>query len=90
MNPHTDIMTGPGGLRGIAAQPSEVKERGVGGWEGGIAIDATKPYNEAWRFERPSYPVDKVNLAKYFDKEQLAAIRVQQSEYAKTLAERGW
>jgi len=34
--------------------------------------------------------VDKVNLAKYFDKEQLAAIRVQQSEYAKTLAERGW
>ena len=90
VNPHTDIMTGPGGLRGIAAQPSEMKERGVGGWEGGIAIDATKPYNEAWRFERPSYPVDKVNLAKYFDKEQLAAIRVQQSEYAKTLAERGW
>ena len=89
-NPHTDIMIGPGGMRGVAAQPMEVRERSIGGWEGGMAIDATKPYNEAWRFERPSYPVDKVDLTKYFDEEQLSAVQAQQSEYAKTLAKRGW
>jgi len=90
VNPHRDIMVGPGGMRGIAAQPMEVRERGTGGWEGGVAFDATKPYNEAWKFERPQYPVDKVDLTKYFTKEQLSTIRAQQSEYAKTLAKRGW
>ena len=90
VDPDRDIITGPRGMRGIAAQPMEVRQRGVGGWEGGLALDATKPYNEASKFERPRYPVDKVDLSKWFTAEQLAAIRAQQSDYARTLAERGW
>ena len=90
VDPDKDIITGPRGMRGIAAQPMEVRQRGVGGWEGGLAFDATKPYNEAWKFERPHYPVDRVNLAKWFTEEQLATIRAKQSEYARTLAEKGW
>ncbi|MBU2607873.1 MAG: UbiD family decarboxylase, partial [Chloroflexi bacterium] len=90
VDPDIDIITGPRGMRGIAAQPMEERQRGIGGWEGGMALDATKPYNTAWKFERPSYPVDKVDLTRWFTAEQLAAIRAQQSDYARTLAEKGW
>jgi hypothetical protein len=90
VDPDRDILRGPRGMRGIAAQPMEVRQRGIGGWEGGLAFDATKPYNEIEKFERPHYPVDKVDLNKWFAQEQLAAIRAQQSDYARTLAERGW
>ena len=90
VDPDKDIIKLPRGARGIAAQPTEVRERGVGGWEGGVAFDATKPFNMAWRFERPHYPVDKVDLKKWFTEEQIKHARSIQTEYAKTLAKRGW
>ena len=90
VDPDKDILTLPRALRGIAAQPMEVRQRGVGGWEGGVAFDATKPFNEAWRFERGRYPSDKVDLKKWLTKEQIAAVRAQQSEYARSCAKRGW
>ncbi len=90
VDPDKDILTLPRGMRGIAAQPMEVRQRGVGGWEGGVAFDATKPFNEAWRFERGHYPSDKVDLKKWLTEEQIAAVRAQQSEYARTCAKRGW
>lgn len=90
VDPDRDIFKLPRGTRGIAAQPMEAIERGIGGWEGGMAFDATKPYNRAWRFERPCYPVHKVDLKKWFNQEQLTEIGSRQTEYAKTLAKRGW
>jgi 4-hydroxy-3-polyprenylbenzoate decarboxylase len=90
VDPDKDILRLPRGMRGIAAQPMEVRERGVGGWEGGMAFDATKPFNEVWRFERGHYPSDKVDLKKWLTEEQIAAVRAQQSEYARTCAKRGW
>ncbi len=89
VDPDKDILRLPGGGRGIAAQPTEVRERGIGGWEGGIAFDATKPFNIAWRYERPHYPVDKVDLKKWFTEEQLKEINQMQTEYAKSLAKKG-
>lgn len=89
VDPDKDILKLPGGGRGIAAQPTEVRERGIGGWEGGIAFDATKPFNIAWRYERPHYPVDKVDLKKWFTEEQLKEINQMQTEYAKSLAKKG-
>lgn len=89
VDPEKDILKLPGGGRGIAAQPTEVRERGIGGWEGGIAFDATKPFNIAWRYERPHYPVDKVDLKKWFTEEQLKEINQMQTEYAKSLAKKG-
>ncbi len=90
VDPDKDILRLPRGMRGIAAQPMEVRQRGVGGWEGGVAFDATKPFVDAWRFERGRYPSDQVDLKKWLTEEQIAAVRAQQSEYAKTCAKRGW
>jgi UbiD family decarboxylase len=89
VDPDRDILKLPRGGRGIAAQPNEERERGVGGWEGGMAFDATKPFNIAWKFERPHYPVDKINLKKWFDEEQLGEIRSMQTEYGKSLGRTG-
>jgi 4-hydroxy-3-polyprenylbenzoate decarboxylase len=90
VDPDKDILRLPRGMRGIAAQPMEVRQRGVGGWEGGMAFDATKPFNEAWKFERGHYPSDRVDLNKWLTEEQIAAVRAQQSEYARTCAKKGW
>lgn len=91
VNPDIDILKlSNGGMRGIQAQPMEAIERGVGGWEGGIAFDATKPFNRAWRFERPHYPSDEVDLKKWFKEDQINSMRLRQSEYAKTLGSKGW
>ena len=90
VDPDRDILRLPRGMRGIAAQPMEVRERGVGGWEGGMAFDATKPFNEAWKFERGRYPSDKIDLKKWLTEEQVNAVRAQQSEYARLCVKRGW
>ena len=90
VDPDKDILRLPRGQRGIAAQPMEVRERGVGGWEGGVAFDATKPFNDAWKFERGPYPSGMVDLKKWLTDEQIATVRAQQSEYARLCAKRGW
>jgi UbiD family decarboxylase len=90
VDPDHDILKLPRGSRGIAAQPMELRERGLGGWEGGMAFDATKPFNIANNFTRPHYPVDKIDLKKWFTEEQIRNIRLMQPDYAKTLAKRGW
>jgi 4-hydroxy-3-polyprenylbenzoate decarboxylase len=55
-------------------------------FEGGIAIDATVPFEFKEFFERPTYP--KVNLEKFFTKEFIEKARARQSEYTRYLAER--
>jgi len=89
-SPETGILKGPSGSRGIPAMPLEKKEHGIGGYEGGLGLDATAPWNEKWRFQRPHYPSDMVDLRKWFTEEQINAIKAQQCAYAKTLAEHGW
>ena len=79
-NPATDYIVGTSGTRGIQA----------GGAPGGLAIDATVPFNERTQFERSHYPVDKIDLEKWLSEAQIDAIKGQQSEYARCLARRGW
>ncbi len=55
-----------------------------------MAFDGTKPYNIADHFTRPHYPVDKIDLKKWFAEEQIKNIRSIQTDYAKALAKRGW
>lgn len=90
VDPDKDILKLPRGARGIAAQPLEVRQSGVGGWEGGMAFDATKPFKTAHYFTRPHYPVDKIDLSKWFSEGQLMEIHSMQTEYARTLAKKGW
>ena len=74
VNPKTDILNPiPGGI-GQTFQPSERMTAGGQQWtasntvfEGGMGIDATMPFGYESDFMRPIYPIDRVNLNKWFD-----------------------
>ncbi|MDD5242784.1 MAG: UbiD family decarboxylase [Syntrophorhabdaceae bacterium] len=90
VDPKNDILTFPGQQRGIVAQPQEPMIKGLGGWEGGMGFDATKPFVTAWRFTRGHYPSDTVDYKRWLTDEQIARVQAQQSDYAKTCAKHGW
>lgn len=90
VNPNADILTGPRGGRGMLMQPMERQGEALGGFEGGLGIDATVPFEARPQFERAKYPVDKVDLKNYFTPEDLARALHQQDEYARVLARWGW
>jgi gallate decarboxylase subunit C len=74
VNPHTDILNPiPGGI-GQTFQPAERMTAGDREWtasntrfEGGMGIDATMPFGFESDFMRPVYPIDRVNLDKWFE-----------------------
>jgi hypothetical protein len=84
------ILKLPRGAQGIAVQPIEVRLSGVGGWEGGMAFDATKLFKAAHYFTRPHYPIVKVDLEKWFTAQKLKEILAMQTDYAFDLGKRGW
>ncbi len=57
--------------------------------KGGIGIDATVPQMAQWRFERPHYPSDRIDLSKWLSEADIARARGQQTDYAKLLAKTG-
>lgn len=88
-NPDTDILRGSIGGRGTIMQPMERVGVGGGGFEGGIGIDATVPFHLKGEFKRSHYPVDIIDLKKWFSEEEIAAVEATQDEYAKVLARTG-
>jgi 4-hydroxy-3-polyprenylbenzoate decarboxylase len=88
VNPHTDILNPiPGGI-GQTFQPAERMTAGGAEWtasntrfEGGMGIDATMPFGYESDFMRPVYPVDRVDVSKWFEADEV--------ERAKALME-GW
>ena len=93
VNPAADIIYGASGSRGQAYQPSErVAASGqqmVSTFEGGIGIDATVPLAAKEHFQRARYPVDKVDLGKWFTEEEIREIRARQDSYIRFLGETG-
>jgi 3-polyprenyl-4-hydroxybenzoate decarboxylase len=89
VNPDVDILRGSIGGRGTIMQPMERMGGPGGGFEGGIGIDATVPFDSKEEFRRSHYPVDKVDLRKWFSEEEIAAVQASQDEYAKVLARLG-
>jgi 4-hydroxy-3-polyprenylbenzoate decarboxylase len=87
-NPVDGIIRGAYGSRGIPMTPAEKKISG--GFESGTGFDCTVPWNEKWRFERPRYPSDEIDLTRWFTEAQLKSIWARQCDYAKVLAEHGW
>lgn len=77
-NPRTGIITGVGSGVEIL-MPIERTESHVAA----IGIDATVPFNLKWNYERSKYPVDKVDLKKWFSEDEINKVREQQCEYAK-------
>jgi len=82
------IIKGAGGRR-IVMFPSDTL--GAGGHdadfltEAGIGIDATVPLKSKAHFERAHYPVDKIDLSKWFSDKELSKARSRQNEYGKVL-----
>jgi 4-hydroxy-3-polyprenylbenzoate decarboxylase len=89
------LIVSPGG-RGLTFQPGQRVAASGGQWvasriryAGGIALDATVPLEYKWAFDRPTHPIDRVDLAKWFSPEDVAKARASMPPYAKTLIEMG-
>ncbi|MBI2288362.1 MAG: UbiD family decarboxylase [Chloroflexi bacterium] len=89
------LIVSPGGV-GQTFQPAERSSAGDREWtqsnivfSGGIGLDATVPFRYRDAFERAGYPIERVDLKKWFSEEQIARVRSLQSEYARSLAKRG-
>ncbi|MBI4333051.1 MAG: UbiD family decarboxylase [Chloroflexi bacterium] len=91
VNPNTGIMRGSGSGAQMILMPMERVEGAEAGFrfEGGIAFDATVPLGAKENFERAHYPVDRVDLKKWFSGDEIAAAKARQSEYARILAATG-
>ncbi len=79
VNPRSDILTPVPGGAGQTFVPAERLTAGEQAWtamnirfEGGLAIDATVPYGYEKDFQRPVYPVHRVDLRKFFSDQDIA------------------
>jgi 4-hydroxy-3-polyprenylbenzoate decarboxylase len=96
VNPKTDILNPiPGGI-GQTFQPAERMTAGEKQWtasntqfEGGMGIDATIPFGYESDFMRPVYPVDRVELGKWFDADEIARAKQFMSGWVLSLARTG-
>jgi 4-hydroxy-3-polyprenylbenzoate decarboxylase len=96
VNPHTDIINPlPGGI-GQTFQPQERMTAGDREWtasntrfEGGMGIDATVPYGYEQDFNRPVYPVDRVDLLKFFSQSDVERAKQRMHGWVEVLARTG-
>ncbi len=94
VKPENDIIMGGGG-RMLGLMPVERFETdgtptsSTFLLRGGMGFDATVPFGARERFERAHYPVDKIDLSKWFSEAQIASVKASQSDYVKFLAATG-
>jgi len=89
VNPATGILVG-GGERHRQGNPME-ELSAESGLQGYIGIDATIPFDHPLKgaFRQGKYPVDMIDLHRWFTEKEIAAARARQSEYGRVLAQRG-
>jgi len=96
VNPHTDILNPiPGGI-GQTFQPQERLTAGDKEWtasntrfEGGMGIDATLPFGYEKDFQRPVYPIEKIDLRKWFSAGDIERGKAQMKGWVESLARTG-
>jgi gallate decarboxylase subunit C len=96
VNPHTDILNPiPGGI-GQTFQPQERMTAGDKEWtasntrfEGGMGIDATLPFGYESDFARPLYPIDRVDLSKWFGQADIDRGKAMMHGWVEVLARSG-
>jgi len=96
VNPHTDILNPiPGGI-GQTFQPQERMTAGDKEWtasntrfEGGMGIDATLPYGYETDFARPLYPIDRVELSRWFAQSDIERGKALMKGWVEVLARSG-
>jgi len=92
-----DIMiVAPGGA-GQTFQPAERSSAGEKDWtqtnikfSGALALDATVPYRYVDAFEKAKYPIELVDIKKWFSDEEIAKGKASQQDYAKLFARTGF
>jgi 4-hydroxy-3-polyprenylbenzoate decarboxylase len=98
VHPKDDILNPVPGGAGQTFIPSERLTAGSAQWtamntrfEGGMAIDATVPYGYENDFMRPVYPIDRVDVSKWFDAETVTQGKeaMKTSTWAEVLAKSG-
>lgn len=99
VDPSRDLQIVAAGGMGQTFQPAERAAAAPGAqwvrsesyYPGGLAVDATVPYEFQWAFERANYPVDQVDLKQWFSADELARAKAAQLEYpyARLMAEMG-
>jgi 4-hydroxy-3-polyprenylbenzoate decarboxylase len=96
VNPHTDILNPiPGGI-GQTFQPQERMTAGDKEWtasntrfEGGMGIDATLPFGYETDFARPLYPIDRVDLSRWFPRADIERGKAAMRGWVEVLARTG-
>jgi len=96
VNPHTDILNPiPGGI-GQTFQPQERLTAGDKEWtasntrfEGGMGIDATLPFGYEKDFQRPVYPIERIDLGKWFASKDIERAKAQMRGWVESLARTG-
>jgi 4-hydroxy-3-polyprenylbenzoate decarboxylase len=96
VNPKMDILNPiPGGI-GQTFQPAERMTAGEREWtasntqfEGGMGIDATMPFGYETDFQRPIYPIDRVELSKWFSGNDVERARALMQGWVLSLARTG-
>src|SRR2546422_4814464 len=96
VNPHTDIINPlPGGI-GQTFQPQERLTAGEKEWtasntrfEGGMGIDATLPFGYEKDFQRPVYPIERIDLTKWFGAKDIERAKAQMKGWVESLARTG-
>ena len=89
VNPANGVITGVGDRHRQGNPMEELSESS--GMQGFIGIDATIPYDLPMKgvFKQGKYPVDKIDLRKWFTEEEIRSARQRMSEYGHVLAKRG-
>jgi 4-hydroxy-3-polyprenylbenzoate decarboxylase len=92
-----DIMVVSPGGAGQTFQPAERSSAGDKDWtqtnikfSGAIALDATVPFRYVDAFEKAKYPVEMIDLKKWFSDEEIARGKEPQQDYAKLFARTGF
>lgn len=83
VDPKKNLILVPPGTR-IAGQSGESLGPLAPVWR--MGFDATVPWESRWQYWRGEFP--KVNLEKWFTKDDIARVRAMQSEYARVIAEK--
>lgn len=96
VNPRNDILNPVPGGAGQTFIPEERLTAGDRQWtamntrfEGGMAIDATVPYGYEADFQRPVYPIQRVNLEKFLNEADIAKGKALMHGWVELLARTG-
>lgn len=96
VNPRGDILNPVPGGAGQTFIPEERLTAGDKQWtamntrfEGGMAIDATIPFGYETDFQRPMYPIDRVDPAKWFGPDEIERAKSLMKGWVELLARTG-